>query len=784
MTTGSGVPGVNAAIGVRQPLIDGVEKVTGRACYTADLPADDAYVGAILRSPIAHGEIRNIDTTRARALPGVRAVITGAACDVAYGVIPVAQNEFPLARERVRYCGEPIAAVAADDPATARAALALIEIDIAPLPAYFDAASARAADATLLHANKPGNIERAVDHTFGDVDAGFAAADLVAEERFHYAEVSHAMMEPNAALGAYDAERARLTLHSVTQVPYYVHLALARCLGMDEAQIRVVKPFVGGGFGHRTETLNFEVIAGLLARAAGGTVKLELSREETFLTHRGRPETDVRLKIGLKRTGEITAVDCEVVQRGGGYAGYGLVTILYAGALLHALYRVPACRYHGLRVYTNTPPNGAMRGHGSVDVRHAFEALLDRMAGDLGLDPFAVRRANLLPVPHRTINDLQVNSYGLPECLDIVERASGWTARRGKLPRGHGLGMACSHYVSGSAKPVHWTGEPHAVVNLKLDFDGGITVLTGASDVGQGSSTLIAQTVAEVMGLGLARLTVVANDSRVTPKDNGSYSSRVSFMVGNAAIGAARELTRVLIAAAARKLEVAPADVTCDGERYRVTGTDRALSYKETVAAALEDAGTLTVKGTWSTPPDTQGGKFKGAAVGSSAGFSYAAQVVEVKVDEDTGMVAVERVWVAHDCGRAINPLAVEGQVQGSVWMGMGQALSEESQYHEGLPLRANLIDYRVPTIVESPPIETFIVEARDPNGPFGAKEAGEGSLSGFLPALTNAIADAIGLRLSELPASPDRLQKAITARRRADQVRKMAGKRSVVANA
>ncbi len=761
------------AIGVRQPLIDGVEKVTGRAHYTADLPARGAYVGAILRSPVAHGTIHSIDAEAARALPGVQAVITGDDCDVAYGVIPVAQNEFPLARGRVRYRGEPIAAVAACDAATARAALDLIELDIEPLPAYFDAAAARAVDAVPLHPNKPGNVEREVDQAFGDVDAGFAAADLVREARFHYAEVTHAMMEPNAALADYDPERDRLTLHSVTQVPYYVHLALARCLRMDASRIRVVKPFVGGGFGHRTETLNFEVIAALLARAAGGAVKLELSREECFLTHRGRPETDIRLKLGMTKAGAITAVDCEVVQRGGGYAGYGLVTILYAGALLHALYRLPACKYHGARVYSNTPPNGAMRGHGSVDVRHAFETMLDRMADELALDPFAVRRANLLAVPHRTINDLQVNSYGLPECLDIVERASGWRERRGKLAAGHGLGMACSHYVSGSAKPVHWTGEPHAVVNLKLDFDGGITVLTGAADIGQGSSTLLAQTVAEVLGLSLDRLTVVANDSIVTPKDNGSYSSRVSFMVGNAAIGAARELRQVLVAAAARRLEVSIDDVECLGEIFRVAGTDRTLAYKEVVAAALADAGTLTVKGIWSTPPETQGGNFKGAAVGSSPGFSYAAQVVEVAVDDQTGMVKVERVWVAHDCGRAINPLAVEGQIQGSVWMGMGQALSEETQYHEGLPLRANLLDYRVPTIVESPPIETFIVEAPDPNGPFGAKEAGEGSLSGFLPALTNAIADATGLRLTELPASPDRMQEALTARRRALRLKK-----------
>ena len=369
---------------------------------------------------------------------------------------------------------------------------------------------------------------------------------------------------------------------------------------------------------------------------------MQLTREEAFLTHRGRPATDIRLKIGMKRSGEITAVDAEVVQRGGAYGGYGLVTILYAGALLHALYRVGAVRYRGFRVYTNLPPCGAMRGHGAVDVRHAFESLLDEMAGQLGLDPFAVRRANLIDAPYRTLNDLQVNSYGLPACLDWVEQASGWATRRGKLAQAaglrRGLGMACSHYVSGSAKPVHWSGEPHAVINLKLDFDGGITILTGASDIGQGSSTLLTQVVAEVLMLPLARIRVVATDSALTPKDNGSYSSRVSFMVGNAALRAAEELKRVLVAAAARKLEVTPDEIDWAGECCAVVGTDKTLNFAQVVEAALVDSGTLTVKGVWSTPQETQGGKFRGAAVGSTAGFSYAAQVVEVSVDEDTGV--------------------------------------------------------------------------------------------------------------------------------------------------
>ena len=763
-------------VGQRTPLIDGIEKVTGRARYTADLPFSEALCGRILRSPVAHGVIRGIDTAAARAIPGVRAVVTGQDFAAPYGVIPIAQNEWPLARDRVRYRGEPLAAVAAVDEATAEAALAAIVLDIEPLPAYFHAAEARAADAVLLHEKKAGNVEREVDQSFGDIDAGFASADLVREQTFRYAEVAHGQIELNAAVAAYEPELDRLTTHSVTQVPYYLHLTLARCLGMDGSRIRVVKPFVGGGFGHRVEPLNFEMITALLARAAGGTVKMELSREECFLTHRGRPETDIRLKIGLKKTGEITAVDGEIVQRGGAYGGYGLVTILYAGALLHALYTIAAVKYRGYRVYTNTPPCGAMRGHGAVDARHAFESLLDIMAGELGLDPFAVRRANLIDPPYRTINDLQVNSYGIPACLDWVEAASEWKKRRGRLPRGRGLGLACSHYVSGSAKPVHWSGEPHAVINLKLDFDGAITIFTGASDIGQGSSTLLTQVVAEVLSLPLARIRVIATDSALTPKDNGSYSSRVSFMVGNAALRAAEEMKRILVAAAAKRLEVHVGDVEWEGERCHVTGTDRSLDFAAVVDAALADAGTLTVKGTWSTPPETQGGKFRGAAVGSTAGFSYAAQVVEVEVDQDTGAVSVVRVWVAHDCGFAINPLAVEGQVQGAVWMGMGQALCEETQYHQGLPLRPSMLDYRIPTIVESPPIEVKLIESHDPLGPFGAKEASEGSLHSFAPALTNAICDAIGIRLTELPASPDRVLEALQARTRKHRLRASAG--------
>jgi 4-hydroxybenzoyl-CoA reductase subunit alpha len=750
------------------PLIDGVAKVTGRARFTADLEHADSSIGRIFRSPVSHGRIRRLDVSAARALPGVVAVVTGEDCQYPFGVLPIAMNEYPLARERVRYRGEPVAAVAAVDAATADRALRLIRLEVEELPAVYTVAAARAPQAVQLHDDKPGNIERSVHDRFGDVAAGFAAADLVREITIECAEVNHAQIEPHAALAEFDPYSGQLTMQSVSQVGYYLHQMLARCLELDEAQVRVIKPFVGGGFGARVEVLNFEIVTALLARAARGRVFMELTREECFLTHRGRPHTTTRLKLGMRRDGRITACACELQQRGGAYAGYGIVTILYSGSLLHALYDIPAVQYDGYRVYTNLPPCGAMRGHGGVNVRHTFEVLLDRMARELGLDPFAVRRANLLSAPTRTINDLMVNSYGLAECLERVERASGWRERKGRLPPGRGLGLACSHYVSGSAKPIHRTGEPHAVVNLKLDWDGGVTALTGAADIGQGSSTMVAIAVAETLDLPLEQVRVIAGDSAITPKDNGAYSSRITFMVGNAAIDAARHLARVLSAAAARRLAREAELIECRGGGFHVRGDPQAsLSFAAVARAALADEGTLVCKGTFTCPPEAMGGRQRGGAVGSTMAFSYTAQVAEVSVDPVTGAVTVERIWVAHDCGHAINPLAVEGQVAGAVWMGMGQALCEQTAYLDGLPAHAGLLDYRVPTVLDSPPIAVQIVESHDPNGPFGAKEASEGPLPSSAPAIVAAIADATGFDIDHLPVTPDCIIDAQVEQRR-----------------
>jgi 4-hydroxybenzoyl-CoA reductase subunit alpha len=768
-------------IGSYVPMVDGPDKVSGRAKYTADLITSGMLAGRIYRSPYSHAEILDVDVSEALRLPGVKAVVTGADCDKTFGVLPIARSEHPLARDKVRYRGEPVAAVAALDDATAKKAIALIRLKVRELPASYTAKEAMAESAGEIHAHRPGNIERDVLFELGSVEQGFRDADLVREASYDCAEVCQNQMEMHAAVAEYDVERDRMTVHASTQVPYYVHLMLAQILDMDMSRIRVIKPHVGGGFGCRTEALNVELIAALLARRAGGRVRMMITREETFITHRGRPQTDIRLKLGMRKDGRITGVECECTQRGGAHSGYGVVTILYAGSMLYAIYDLHNVKYIGKRVLTNTPPCGAFRGHGTVDIRFAFESLLDQMADELRLDPIAVRRANYLAAPTFTDNDLMVASYGLPQCVDWVETASGWKARKGRLGKGtpdkrKGLGFACSHYISGASRPVNWTGEPHATVKIKLDFDGSIVVLSGAADIGQGSSTILVQTVGEVLGLDLGRIRIVTGDSEVVPKDNGSYSSRVTFMVGNAAIEAAHNLKRVLVAAAARRLDAKPEEIECLGEIYRAGAQDKGLTFNEVVSEALKDTGTITVTGNYSTLPQSLGGKkYRGAAIGGTMGYSYSAQVVEVSVDEDTGVVSVDKVWVAHDCGKALNRLTVEGQVQGSVWMGMGQAMSEETAYHEGLLITGNMLDYRVPTIEDSPPIEVGIIESNDPHGPFGAKEAGEGSLAAFLPALTNAIADAIGVRFNDLPVTPDRVFAALERRRRSSNGSKAA---------
>jgi 4-hydroxybenzoyl-CoA reductase subunit alpha len=774
-------------------------------------------IGKILHSPYPHARIKSIDTSRAEKLDGVVAVVIGEDAPTPYGILPVGHDEHALTTDKVRYVGDNVACVAAVDEATAENAIELIDVEYEVLPAYFDPEDSMKAESDFIHENKPHNIEKDYHHVFGNPEQGFGEADHVAEARFIANEVTHGAMEPHSTLAAFEIDPhtgklGRLTVQSSTQVPYYLQHKLSLVLEMPMSQIRVIKPLVGGGFGGKSEVIPLEIIAAVAARKAKAPVKITYTREEVFWAHRGRPRTIIDLKTGITNDGRITAVKAQVIQDGGGYCSYGVVTILYSGALLGALYDIPNIQYDGYRVLTNKPVCGAMRGHGTVNVRFAFESQLDELAQEIGMDPAEVRRRNLLKPPCITVNGLRVQSYGLPECIDKVVDRSEWKDRKGKLARGRGLGIACSHYVSGAANSIIRSDMPHSTVNIKIDRDGGVVVYTGASDIGQGSDTMVAQIAAETLGCSLNRVKVVAADTDLTPIDIGSYSSRVTFMNGNATLRAAQDVKKQIVVAAAKKMNCDVDDLifredrvqkragvtqTVAGEGARATQTEPSVSgrvegqilrgslqqkrkdegpkdsltFEEAVVAAIDFHGALSGTGSYAPPQEARGGKHKGAGVGPSPAYSYSAQVAEVSVDEETGEVTVHKVWASHDCGRALNPVSVEGQIIGSVWMGMGQALTEEMVWKDGMLMNPGLLEYRSPSSVESPDIEPIIVESIDPEGPFGAKECSEGSLAATIPAIANAIYDAVGVRLHESPFTPERVLAAIRAKKKAKHV-------------
>src|SRR5690349_18401957 len=728
-------------------MVDAASKTTGAGKYADDLTASGMLIGKILHSPYPHARITKVDTSRAEALEGVVAVVIGKDAPNTYGILPVGHDEHALAIDKVRYVGDNVACVVAVDEATAETALELIDVDYEILPAYFDPEDSMQAESNLIHDNKPHNLEKDYHHAFGDPDKGFAEADYVTESRYLANEVTHAAMEPHSTLAAFDIDSqtgkpGRLTVWSSTQVPYYLQHKLSLVLEMPMAQIRVIKPLVGGGFGGKSEVIPLEIIAAIAARKAQAPVKITYTREEVFWAHRGRPRTIIDLKTAVKNDGRITAVKARVVQDGGAYCSYGVVTILYSGALLGALYDIPNIQYDGYRVLTNKPACGAMRGHGTVNVRFAFESQLDEIAAHLKLDPAEIRRRNLLKPPCITINGLRVQSYGLPECIDQVVTRSNWTVRKGKLPKNRGLGIACSHYVSGAANSIIRSDMPHSTVNIKIDRDGGVVVYTGASEIGQGSDTMTAQIAAEVLGCSLGRVRVIAADTDLTPIDIGSYSSRVTFMAGNATLRAAEEVRKQIALAAARKMNCAPEDLvfredagykkehgaevaysTKDSgasvsgrvegqilrgslqQKRKEEGPKDWMTFEEAVVAAIDFHGALTGTGSYAPPAEARGGKHKGGGVGPSPAYSYSAQVAEVSVDEETVEVTVHKIWAAHDCGRALNPVSVEGQIIGSVWMGLGQALQEEMVWKDGLLMNPGLLEYRSPSSVESPEI-------------------------------------------------------------------------------
>jgi 4-hydroxybenzoyl-CoA reductase subunit alpha len=767
-------------VGKSLPRYDARDKATGRAKYVGDLAFPRMLHGKILHSPIAHGKIKNIDTSRAEALPGVKAVITGKDVpDRQYGVTPAKYDEFVLAKDKVRYVGDEVAAVAAVDEESAEKALELIAVEYEELPAVFDVHEAMEGGAPLVHDRYQNNINTKVDHHFGDVEKGFEEADHVREENFTGNFTQQAPMEPHAAIA--DWRDDRLVLYSSTQVPHYVHYMVANVFDIPLGKIQIIRPSVGGGFGAKAATTPLDLCSAILSRKTGCPVKMVYSREEMFLHHRGRHKQHIKMKLGVTKDGTITALESRIYLDGGAYTSFGIITAYYAGSMIPTLYKIPNYKYTGRRVMTNKPACGAFRGHGTPQPRFAFECLLNMVCDDLGLDPVETRLVNGMEPNYRTCNDLYIRSCEYRETLSQAAKASGFAEKHGSLPAGKGIGIASGGFVSGagyaiyrgqvqqhSQKPTeHFQKKsifPHANAIIKISEDGTQALLfIGAAEIGQGSDTVLSMIAAEALGLPPDRIRIRSEDSDISPIDLGAYSSRTTLMGGNAVQKAAEDVLSKLFPVAARALGCPTDDLAAeDGMIYSTKEAGKTIEWAEAARQYFNDQSSLMGTG-WYKPPEGLGGDYKGATVGTSPAFSYSTAICELSVDLGTGKVHVEKFWDYHDCGTPVNPLAVHGQVEGAVVMSAGEALMEDMVYDEkGALVNPSLHDYLLMTIKDSPEIFSGIVDSFEPEGPFGAKEVGEGATVPIMGAVAHAVKDAIGCWITDLPITPDKILRAL----------------------
>ena len=759
----------HGVIGVPRRRVDGRAKATGQTKYADDLVLPRMVFAKLLRSPLPHARIVSIDAARAAAHPGVLLVLTGADLPIPYGILPVSQDEHALCVDKVRFVGDPVALVVARDELTATEALDLFDVVYEPLTTIADPAEALATlDPRIHDYGDEGNIHKRVSMQFGDVDEALAASDHVFEDVFFYEGNTHLALEQHATVAYQDGD-GKLVVFSSTQTPHYLHRALAKALAMPAQHIRVIAAPNGGGFGGKSDPFNHEIAIAKAALRLDRPVKIALTREEVFYCHRGRhPVIDeVPHRRQQRRHADRRAPADDSRRR----------RLRLLRRREHVLYRRAADRDVSraplpVRGLPRLHQQGAVRAQART--RHAAEPLRpgspdrqDRRA--LAVDP-ADFRLRIVEQPNTlTANYMRVSTIGLAECIRRVVDASGWRSRDAARVPGRGFGLACSSYLSGAGLPIYWNDMPHSAVQLKLDRSGGVTAFCGATEIGQGSDDVLVACVAEMLGIEPFDIRPVTGDTDLTPVDLGSYSSRVTLMMGNAAIQAAERARDVLAEAVSRKLGI-PRNRLVFAERrvFDAEDPDNGLSFRDAVCTAEAMFGAVGTVGSYTPPPSAA--RYKGGGVGPSPAYSYTAAVVEVEVDESTGWISVPRVWVAHDIGRALNPTLVRGQIEGSVYMGVGEALMEEQAYRRLPPRLSNALVHKCPSMLEyksltsldMPEVFTELVEDPDPNGPFGAKEVGQGPLLPMMPAIANAVYDAVGVRIDEVPITPEKIVKAL----------------------
>ncbi len=765
-------------VGKRILRKDGPDKVTGKAIYTVDMQLKGQLVGKILRSPHAHARILDIDTSLALEVPGVKAVITGKdTLGIKHGFVETPRypaDQYPLAMDKVRFIGEEVAAVAATDVYAADEALGLIKVTYEPLPAVFDPEEAMMPGAPEIHPSHPKvkedlvNIGGKTTSGWGDVEAGFQEADYVREDRFESHLRTHGFLEPHATVASYEPD-GKLNVWTSSQGPFIKRAKLARTLGLPQSSVRVRKAYVGGAFGGKIDLYSHEFCAALLSMKTSRPVEIIATREEIFTAYRHGQPLIVTVKTGVKKDGTIVAQEFKTLNNSGGYRGSGVVVIFLVWGFAMVPYRIPNMKYNGYSVYTNNPIRSPQRGHGAPQMRFAVESQLDMIAAELGISPIDIRLKNARISGEMLPNGDNVHNCGLKDCiLDIAKHTdfkekieSRRTEKKGRYRKGIGIGV--SSYFGGS---LIYPNSSSVIV--KMNDDGSVSLLTGSLDIGQGAETILCQIVAEELKLPMEEVRVFAADTETTPVDIGVWISGNAYVTGNAAREAAGDVRQKLMTIAAEELNADIEDLAFRDKRIYITGQpERSLSYEELVALSIQKhrGDPVIGNGHWRTMRDQPTHPSLATTKGRwSENYAFDAQTAEVEVDTETGNIRLLRAVTAHDCGFPINPLLVEGQIDGQVSMALGHAFMEEIMMEEGRTLNPSWLDYRMPSIYNTADSEYIdvITERYQVGKPYRTKEVGEGYVSAILAAIANAIYDAIGVRLFSTPFTPEKILKGL----------------------